>query len=85
MGCKESILSLEGAVKTQCANGNWNHDQYMHGMANGMIFALSLFKSGRPKYLEAPKEWGEDMPDNREAIGVSTDLMYKVLHGDVEI
>lgn len=59
----KSIEALDDAVKIQCSDGNWNYDPYMHGMANGMIFALSLFKSGNTEYLEAPAKWGEDNSD----------------------
>jgi hypothetical protein len=60
---EKSTDTLEDAVKTQCSDGNWNYDPYMHGMANGMIFALSLFKGDKPEYLEAPAKWGKDNPD----------------------
>jgi len=33
----------------------------MHGMANGMIFALSLFSEGQPNYLDAPEKWLADV------------------------
>jgi len=55
-----SIKVLREMVDIQCRDGNWNYDRYMHGMANGMIFALSLFDNKEPEYLEAPEEWLED-------------------------
>lgn len=64
----QAVQSLRDATKVQCNDGNWNYDSYMHGMANGMIFALSLFQAGRPEYLEAPDEWGEDKPDLSQPI-----------------
>ena len=48
---------LQDALNIQCSDGNWNYDPYMHGMANGMIFAMSLLTKEEPKYLEAPAEW----------------------------
>lgn len=57
-----SIDALRDLVRVQCANGNWNHDPYMHGMANGLILALSLFQSGRPEYLNAPVVYLCDLP-----------------------
>jgi len=67
----ERLVILQDAVKTlsemkdvQCSDGNWNYDPYMHGMANGMIFALSLFDDKRPEYLEAPKVWLKDIPND---------------------
>lgn len=65
---KESIKALKDALKVQCSDGNWNYDPYMHGMANGMIFALSLFEAGRPEYLEAPEVWGEAHPNTDKPI-----------------
>lgn len=53
----KSIGTLEDLTKVQCSDGNWNWDPYMHGMANGMILALSLFKNGCPEYLPPPETW----------------------------
>ena len=45
----------------QTSPGNWDHDAYMHGMANGLIQAESFFKScAYPEFLDAPDVWGED-------------------------
>lgn len=49
--------SLDDAINIQCSHGNWNYDAYMHGMANGMIFARSCITDEDPKYLKAPKTW----------------------------
>lgn len=53
--------ALDDLLDVQCADGNWNHDAYMHGMANGLILAKSLFSNKRPEFLDAPKVWGEDI------------------------
>ena len=65
---QNSLQTLRDLTQVQCNDGNWNYDQYMHGMANGMIFALSLFDAGEPKYLEAPKEWLKDLPAPEKAM-----------------
>ena len=57
---------LRDMKNVQCSDGNWNYDPYMQGMANGMIFSLSLFEAGVPQYLEAPETWLRDMPDTNE-------------------
>ena len=62
---KEKIKKLEEMTEVQCSDGNWNYDPYMHGMANGMIFSLSVMKDENPKYLEAPEKWLKDI--SREA------------------
>ena len=49
--------SLKNVVKIQCSYGNWNYDEYMHGMANGLILALAIIEDKEPKYLKAPKKW----------------------------
>ena len=59
---QNSLQALRDLTQVQCTDGNWNCDPYMHGMANGMIFALSLFEAGEPKYLDAPAEWLKDRP-----------------------
>lgn len=51
---------IEELVKIQCSDGNWDYDPYMHGMANGLICALSILKNEEPKYLEAPFAWIKD-------------------------
>lgn len=58
---KKEIADLKDLLKVQCSNGNWNYDEYMYGMANGMILALSIFEHTEPKYLSAPKKWLKDL------------------------
>ena len=54
---EDKVKELEKMTDVQCSDGNWNFDPYMHGMANGMIFSLSLMKDEEPKYLDPPKKW----------------------------
>ncbi len=70
---KKSVESLNDLKKVQCANGNWNHDPYMHGMANGLILAMSLFEADEIEYLDKPDVWGKDkpVPDNCTAVAVN--------------
>ena len=55
---QERVKKLEEMTNVQCENGNWDYDPYMHGMANGMIFALAIMEDVEPEYLEAPEKWG---------------------------
>lgn len=66
MSEQDRVEILKEMIKTQCSDGNYNYDPYMYGMANGMIFALSLFDDKEPDYLEAPKEWLKDKPNDHE-------------------
>ena len=59
---QNALQTLRDLTQVQCNYGNWNYDPYMHGMANGMILALSLFEAGEPQYLDAPAEWLKDRP-----------------------
>lgn len=55
------IKDLENITKIQCADGNWNYDPYMHGMANGMILSLATLQGKQAKYKDAPKRWLKDV------------------------
>ena len=55
---KAGVSNLKDVLKVQCSNGNWNYDNYMHGLANGLILALSLVNNDDdPKFLNAPEKW----------------------------
>lgn len=58
---EKAIKDLREMIKIQCDDGNWNFDPYMFGMANGMIFSLSLFDNKEPEYLEEPNKWLKDI------------------------
>lgn len=55
---------VRNATDIQRSPGNWNCNHYMHGMANGLIFALHTMENGEgtPPYLDAPKKWLDDRP-----------------------
>ena len=63
---RNDIQTLRVMTQVQCDDGNWNYDPYIHGMANGLIFALSIFDKNEPNYLEALKEWLADKPCTKE-------------------
>ena len=53
----QRIVELEKAVETQCADGNWNYDHYMFGMANGLLLARAIIKGESPTFLSPPLKW----------------------------
>ena len=53
----DKIMVLKDLTNLQCSSGNWDYDRYMHGMANGMILALSILTDKEPIFLERPDEW----------------------------
>ena len=48
---------LRDLVRVQSAEGNWDYDPYMYGLANGLILALAMVEGGELKYLDAPAVW----------------------------
>jgi len=51
------IEEIDDILKVQCADGNWNYNSYMHGLANGMILIKSIVTGNEPKFLNPPKRW----------------------------
>jgi len=45
------INSLRNITDIQCTKGNYTYDDYMRGMANGLILALSIMEDKDPKFL----------------------------------
>jgi hypothetical protein len=68
-----NLEKLEDLTKIQCSSGNWNCNSYMHGMANGMIFALSCLKGEEPQYLKEPDVWLDDIKLDAVPMPVSGD------------
>ena len=58
----KKIQDLRDVIKIQCQDGNWNYDDYMFGMANGLLVAQSILEDIHdPQFLEAPERWKKDM------------------------
>lgn len=51
------IKNLHDLIEIQGRDGNWDHDEYMFGMYNGMELALATIEGREPKYKERPNEW----------------------------
>lgn len=66
-----AVESLENMVAIQCSDGNWDYNEYMYGMANGMVLALATLKGEDPIYFDRPKEWLEDKCKNATVNSVS--------------
>lgn len=59
---EKQVESLKDLVKLQCSKGNYDYDEYMLGMANGMILALATVGDVTPEFLDKPDVWGKDQP-----------------------
>jgi len=63
--CQPLTDSVREMRDVQGADGNWNYDPYMHGLYNGLEFAVSLLEQREPKFKDAPKQWLCDLPKPR--------------------
>jgi len=54
------IEKLQDLINVQCTDGNWNYDAYMHGLANGLITAMSVLTNEEPEFKDAPDRWLSD-------------------------
>ena len=53
----KEIDELQKLMDIQMYDGNWNYDEYMFGMTNGMILFLSLLKGEEPVFMNRPEKW----------------------------
>ncbi|MEC1351682.1 hypothetical protein [Bacillus licheniformis] len=51
---EQTLRAMREMVKIQGSDGNWNYDEYMRGMYNGMELMLSVIENREPVYKEAP-------------------------------
>ena len=56
---EERIKTIRELTKIQTSDGNWNYNEYMQGMANGMILCLAIMEDIEPEFLETPENWVE--------------------------
>lgn len=54
---KNKIVTMRESLKIQGYDGNWNYDEYMHGMYNGMELMLAYAEGREPVYREKPEKW----------------------------
>ena len=62
---KSPLEKLKTVHTVQGSDGNWNFDEYMQGLYNGLELALSFSEDREPIYKEAPKEWLSDIVSNQ--------------------
>lgn len=56
---RRKVKKLQEMIKVQCRDGTWNNSEYLWGMANGMIYSLSVIKEWEPHYKENPFKTNE--------------------------
>lgn len=70
MGKKE-IEAMKETLQIQGYDGNWNYDEYMFGMYNGMELMMSIAEDREPIFKEKPKEWLKDKEVDSKPISMS--------------
>jgi hypothetical protein len=53
----DRVRDMKSITATQCDDGNWNYNEYMFGMANGMELILSIAEGREPRFKDRPKEF----------------------------
>lgn len=54
---KDVAEEIKAQLKIQGTDGNWDHDEYMFGMFNGLECALATIEGREPEYRRAPKKY----------------------------
>ncbi len=52
---KKQLENLRKCHEIQGAKGNWDFDNYMCGMFNGMELMLAIVENREPDFRQAPK------------------------------
>ncbi|WNF07462.1 hypothetical protein [Brevibacillus borstelensis] len=60
------VAKANEMLAVQGASGNWNYDPYMHGLYNGMEFAIALVEGREPAFRSSPDEWLRDRAEDFE-------------------
>ncbi len=60
------IDELKDVRDIQGYNGNWDYNEYMWGMYNGLELALAIMEDREPEYKSEPKKFrSTPKPDQR--------------------
>jgi len=49
---KTDLEKLDDLVNIQATDGNWNYNEYMRGLLNGLLIARSIFEKNEPELKE---------------------------------
>lgn len=62
----KQLDDLKNVRDIQGYNGNWNYDEYMWGVYNGLELALAIMENREPVYKDKPKKFSADPePDQK--------------------
>lgn len=86
---KQLLDSMKEIKELQGEHGNWNYDEYSHGLYNGMEFMIAIAEGREPVFKSAPEVWLKDIecPENftetKREVLISTDINTKCTHNNV--
>jgi hypothetical protein len=78
----QKVRAMVQCAANQCEDGSWDWDAYMHGMANGMIFMLSVIFGEEPHYKDAPHKWRCDDEEVEKIVDLDEYLRLKIEESD---
>jgi hypothetical protein len=58
---EEKLTKLKELLAVLGSDGNWNYDDYMRGMYNGMELAVATFEGRPPVYREHPVKEDDEL------------------------
>ncbi len=61
----KQLDALRELVDIQGYEGNWDYDEYMFGMYNGMELMLAMVEGREPKFKEKPETYRQDLPEDK--------------------
>ena len=62
---EDDVDKLRNLVAIQSSKGNVDQGEYMRGMANGLICALSIFTKEEPKYFDYNQNFKNSIPNEK--------------------
>lgn len=68
---KNQLEAMKESLKIQGYDGNWNYDEYMFGMYNGMELMLAIAENREPVFREKPEQWVKDLALDTEPTSMS--------------
>lgn len=57
---EKSIKVLDDLISVQSDSGNWDYNEYMYGLLNGMLLAKAVLTDNNPPYPDRPGTWMQD-------------------------
>lgn len=80
----EKLTQLRNLVAIQCAPGTVDAGEYMRGMANGLLLAVSVFDGQEPPFVDAPQlTHQERVVLERAELDGRAERLEQFIHGDV--